>query len=261
MTLAVAPCSWDLTTVCCSTWNDYSDTIKTQATSYATLVLWAATGRQYGLCEQVVRPCGRECWNCPNGYYWSGGTWVPYIWNGTWFNGCGCGFGSGCQTCRPDCVVYLPGPVASVSEVIVDGLTVDPAEYIVYDGRWLTRLSTTDCWPICGDFNVTSGTGFFQVTYTRGTAVPAPLLNAAGTLACEYAKACLGEACQLPSRVVSIARQGVSVNLVDVDKLLERNLTGITTVDQVIAALNPHGLKGRTRLYSPDIPAVRMVTS
>ena len=258
--MTTAPCSWDLTTVCCSTWDNYSTTLQNQATQYATLVMWAATGRQYGLCENVVRPCGRECDNCANGYYWSDGWWVPYIWNGNWFNGCGCGFGQGCQNCKPNCVVYLPGPVASVSQVIVDGTIVDPSTYVVYDRRWLTRLSTDDCWPLQADFNVVSGTGFFEVTYLRGTPVPAAVLNAAGTLACEYAKACLGEACQLPSRVVSIARQGVSVSLVDIDLLLQRGLTGITSVDQVIAAVNPHGLRGRTRLYSPDIPAVRMVT-
>jgi hypothetical protein len=233
--------------------------LKAQATAYATLVLWAATGRQYGLCELTVRPCGRECTNCANGYYWYEGTWIPYIWNGQWFN-CWCGSDWGCS-CDPKCRVYLPGPVTEVSEVIVDGTTIDPSEYVVYDGRWLVRLDTSACWPYCGDFNVTSGTGFFQVTYTRGTAVPMALLNAAGTLACEYAKACLGEACRLPSRVVSVARQGVTVSMVDVDRLLETGLTGLTEVDQVIVSLNPYRLKGRTRLYSPDVPAVRMVTS
>jgi hypothetical protein len=256
-----APCSWDLTEVCCSTWADYSDTLKTQAQAYATLVLWAATGRQYGVCDLTVRPCGRECTNCANGYYWYEGTWIPYIWQGQWFN-CWCGGDAwGWCTCDPKCRVYLPGPVDSITQVIVDGSIIDPSEYVVYDNRFLVRLNTTDCWPTCGNFNVTSGTGFFEVQYKRGTPVPVPLLNAAGTLACEYAKACLGEACRLPSRVVSVARQGVTVSMVDVDRLLESGLTGLTEVDQVIVSLNPYRLKGRTRLYSPDVPAVRIVTS
>jgi hypothetical protein len=257
----VAPCAWTLNEVCCDTWSDYSDTLKTQATSYASLVLWAATGRQYGLCDVTVRPCGRECSGCANGYYWSGGTWIPYIWNGQWFN-CWCGTGNfGCCSCDPACRVYLPGPVNSVTEVIVDGSTIDPSGYKVYDNRWLVRLDTATCWPYCADFNVTSGTGFFQVKYLRGTAVPDALLTAAGTLACEYAKACLGQVCRLPSRVVSVARQGVTVSMVDVDQLLTKGLTGLTEVDQVIVSLNPYGLKQRTRFYSPDVPIVRMVTS
>lgn len=253
------PCAWpELNTGCCDDWSTFSPTLQLQATQYATLVLWAATGRRYGLCDLTVRPCGRECTGCSNGYYWSDGWWLPYIWNGQWFN-CWCGADFGC-TCDPKCRVYLPGPVNAVTQVTVDSSIIDPSEYRVYDNRWLVRLDTTACWPRCADFNVVSGTGFFEVQYQRGNPVPPALLSAAGSLACEYAKACMGQACRLPGRVVSVARQGVTVSLVDVDKLLEKNLTGLIEVDQVIVSLNPHGLKGRTRLYSPDVPAVRMIT-
>jgi hypothetical protein len=86
-------------------------------------------------------------------------------------------------------------------------------------------------------------------------------MSAAKTLAGEYAKACLGQDCQLPSRVVNIARQGVTVSLQDIDTLLRDGFTGIVTVDQVIHQLNPHSLKSRTRLYSPDVQNARVITS
>jgi hypothetical protein len=40
--------------------------------------------------------------------------------------------------------------------------------------------------------------------------------------------------------------------MVDVDSLLERGLTGITEVDQIITANNPHGIKGRPRIATVE---------
>lgn len=255
----MGPCDWDITTDCCTDWDDLSPALQAQATSYATLVLWAATGRQFGLCEQIVRPCGRQCDSNWNGFYWDQGTWIPYIFNGVWRN-CACGMGL--CICAPRCQIYLPGPVESVSEVLMDGAVVDTATYRVDDRVWLVRTGTDNCWPLRQDYSLdVPAVGTLQVTYVRGTEPPAALLNAAGTLACEYAKACQGQACRLPSRVSSIARQGVSVTMVDVDTLLKNNLTGIQEVDQIIISLNPYGMKGRTRFYSPDMPVTRMVTS
>src|SRR5262245_25173772 len=108
-----APCTWPSPSVsggiCCSEWSTFSPELQAQALEFATYTVWAATGRQYGLCEMTVRPCGRTCEGCPTGWYWDGyGTWTPYIWSGQWHN-CWCG-GSGpggCCTCDPACQVYL----------------------------------------------------------------------------------------------------------------------------------------------------------
>jgi hypothetical protein len=64
---------------------------------------------------------------------------------------------------------------------------------------------------------------------------------------------CRGAACQLPTRVVTLTRQGTTFDGVDIDELLARGLTGITSVDQVIVMANPHRLTGRLRIMSPDI--------
>jgi len=255
------PCSWALGTGCCDDWDTYSAELQAQATRYATLVLWSATGRQYGACDLVVRPCGRFCTNCPTGYYWDSGVWLPYIYNGLWYN-CWCGFGAGCQNCDPNCRVYLPGPVLSVTEVRLGGAVLTPGtDYFISNNSWLIRVDTEECWPLHTDQNLAPGDAdAFEVSYVRGKTVPGALLDAAKTLACEYARACLGAECALPNRVTSIARQGTTVTMVDVNTLLEHGLTGIKSVDDVIRALNPNGLKGATRFYSPDVPQPNRVT-
>jgi hypothetical protein len=262
------PCNWPDVgdQLCCEDWDSYSVALQTQAATYSKMILWAATGRQYGLCELTVRPCGRYCegWNWDGAYYDGYGSWVPYVWNGEWRN-CWCGSGGpgGCCTCSPDCQVYLPGPVHSITSVRVGGesLNVTGGGIFVLGQQWLIRVDTTACWPQCADQNLAPGdVDAFEVTYLRGLEVPTALANAYATLACEYAKACLGLACRLPSRVSSISRQGVTISMVDIAELLRNGLTGLWEVDQVILALNPHGLKGRTRFYSPDLLEPRQVT-
>lgn len=260
--MATTPCDWEFTSsICCTDWDSYSDELKAQAIRYGTFVMWAATGRQFDSCTLTVYPCGRDGWDGGAGawgYWWNDGVFVPYIWQGQWYNATCCG-GVGCYTCRPRCSALLPGPVLNVATVIVDGATIDPSEYRVWDQQWLTRIGD-ECWPACQNYNAETADLRFAVTYTRGTEVPQVALDAAATIACEYAKACLGQECQLPSRVVNIARQGVTVSLQDIDALLRDGFTGITTVDMVIRQLNPGLLKGRTRLYSPDIPVARVIT-
>jgi hypothetical protein len=265
------PCQWpDTLSFCCPDWDSYDTSIQTRSLNYAKTILWAGTGRQFGLCEMTVRPCGRMFTNSnnwPAGWYWDGyGTWTPYVWNGNWYNGCGCG-GPGCCNCDPDCQVYLPGPVYSVSSVQVDGATLPITgsdgsyNYFVLDQQWLVRTDTTACWPNCGDQNVGPGSAdAFEVVYLRGKPVPDALADAMATVACEYAKACVGAACRLPARVSSIARQGVTVSTVTLEELMRNGLTGLYEVDQLIMSYNPYGLKGRTRFYSPELKEGRQVT-
>lgn len=253
-----APCSWDLAgqTDCCSEfWGELTPDEQAAAAAAATFVLWAATGRQFGPCPVTVRPCGR--WPCEDGiggWYWNQGVWTPYVLDGQWFN---CACGATC-TCGARCKIYLPGPVAAVSAVTLDGVLVDPSTYRVDDYRWLARTGTDasgapNCWPTHQDFDKDSGTDTLIVSYTRGTPVPSYLLAAAGTYACEWAKMCRGDKCLIPSRVVTLTRQGTTFQNVDLDVLLDRGLTGIQSVDQIIALVNPYGLKGRSILISPDI--------
>ncbi len=264
MVIQSGPCSWsEVDPFCCTDWDTFNAELQAQALDYAKTVVWAATGRQFGLCSLTVRPCGRQCSNCPAGWYYDGaGSWVPYIFNGQWRN-CWCGSEAGCCTCDPACRVYLPGPVYSITSVTVNGasLAVSGGTMFVLDQQWLVRVDTSQCWPTCADQNLAPGdVNAFEVTYQRGIPVPTALAQATASLACEYAKACLGLACRLPSRIQSISRQGVSISMIDIGDILKNGLTGLWELDQLIMAYNPYGLKGRTRLYSPDIQEPRQVT-
>lgn len=262
MAIEYGPCTWpDLTQMCCDGWDDYSPELQAQATEYAKTIVWAATGRQYGLCELTVRPCGNWCDTCPNGWYYDGyGSWLPYVWNGVWKN-CWCGSPGNCS-CDPACQVYLPGPVNEILSVQVNGATLAvTGDYFVLDQQWLVRVDTTACWPQCGDQNLAPGNvDAFEVTYLRGRAVPTALAQGTATLACEYAKACLGQVCRLPQRVASIARQGVTISMVGIEEILKHGLTGLWELDQLIMAYNPYGVKSRARFYSPDLQEPRQVT-
>lgn len=256
----VGPCGWTIPDpLCCGEdWAAAPPDVQSAARDYAATILWAATGRQFGLCQISVRPCGmRRCnegWEF-YGYDWSGGTWVPYIFNGNWYN-CSC---AGVCCCEPRCQVRLMGPVEEVVEILIDGIAVDPDTYYVADEHWLVRTGG-HCWPFCADLNELIAEGTFEVTYLRGTPVPAALLNAAGTLACEWAKACLGGDCRLSNRVTSVIRQGITIDMVAPEQLLESGMTGLWEVDTLIRAYNPHRTVERLRIYAPELNVPKMVT-
>ena len=257
----MGPCGWEIPDpLCCPEWEDTDPAIQAAAAEYAALILWAATGRQFGLCEITVRPCGMR--SCNDGMLewfgssWSGGTWQPYIWQGNWYN-CAC---PGACCCDPRCQVRLMGPVFDVSEVLIGGVIVDPTTYRVDDGHWLVRTGG-ECWPTCADMNNDISDTTFEVTYERGTPVPAPLLTAAATLACEWAKACTGGDCRLSNRVTSIARQGINIEMANPADFLEDGMTGLWEVDAIVGALNPYRRKQRGRIWAPELNVPRMVTS
>lgn len=257
----VGPCAWVIPDpLCCDEWTTLDPTVQASARDYAALILWAATARQFGLCTVTVRPCGMK--RCQDGsadfigYELSSATWVPYIFNGNWFN-CAC---PGTCCCDPRCQVRLMGPVDSVTEVLIGGIAVDPDTYRVDDRHWLVRTAG-ECWPTCADMDTDDGDNVFEVTYVRGTTPPPALLRAASTLACEWGKACIGADCRLSNRVTSIARQGINIEMASPEAFMEDGMTGIWEVDSVISALNPFRRKQRARIWSPELNVPRTVTS
>lgn len=257
----VGPCGWIIPApLCCDEWVTLSPTIQSSAQDYAALVLWAATGRQFGLCTVSVRPCGMQ--PCGDGmaefygYDWSSGTWVPYLFNGTWYN-CNC---AGPCSCDPRCQIRLMGPVDSVTEVTIGGIAVNPDTYRVDDKTWLVRTDGL-CWPTSVDMDTDDGANVLVVTYVRGNTPPPALLRAASTLACEWGKACTGAECRLSNRVTTLARNGVTIEMASPDELLDGGMTGIWEVDSVVRALNPRGRVERARIFAPELNVPRTVTS
>jgi hypothetical protein len=262
------PCTWPIKTGCCPDWDTFDPEVQADATAWATEILWALSGRRFGPCTITVRPCGSTC-NFAGGWmtfpvFLDGGTasaaggWFPFVDRmGNWRN-CAC---RGACSCEARCQVWLPGPVVSVTEVNVDGVTLDPSSYRVDNQNLLVRTDG-ECWPECQNFDLSEfeDEDTFFVTYERGTPVPTAGQIAAGILACSFAKSCV-TGCGLPGNLANIDRQGVTIEFVDVSDQLTAGFTGIPFVDSWLRAVNPNRLTHRLRVSSRDINFPRMPTT
>lgn len=260
------PCGWTVDRCGCGgCWTDSSPAVRDLAAALATTVMWAATGRRYGACELTVMPCNPGpaeplYQTFPVGSLYdpwgSGGGPVttPVLDAGRWRN---ISCGGGC-TCRAVCEVPLDGPVAEIFEVRVDGVVVDESAYEVHDRHLLVRTDG-ECWPTCQIYG--QEIPGFEVDYGRGEPIPDYILAATGILSCEYAKACQGKPCGLPSRMTRLTRQGVEVQVADIPKDGKGRIrTGIRLVDDAIDTANPGGLTELATVSSPDLPVARVVT-
>ena len=249
------PCDWPVQSSA-KEWTDGDPDDKAVAAELATNNLWALTGRVFGLCEVSVRPCFSPTdYSTYRGRSGSGADWFPGLVSGSWMPGsCGCSDG-----CNHPSEVALPGPVHSIVQVMIDGDIVDESGYLIRNNRWLIRTDG-GVWPQNQNLAVPDGAvGAFTVTYKQGIEVPLAGQLAAGDLAVEFLRARKGGKCKLPDRAISVSRQGMDIQLVDAQVLFEQGLTGVAAVDQWIASVNPHKVKSRPRVYSPDSPRVARV--
>lgn len=259
------PCDWPLDTTCCAEWSTFTPEVQAAATAWATQILDALTGHRFAQCAVNFRPCGPRCglsfgyltW--PVGAPANGGgmPWmIPWIDDGIWRN-CGC---AGPCTCHATSEVPFPTPVASVVEVRVDGLVLDPSAYRLDYFRGTPVLVRTDgaLWPECQDMDAgPEEAGAFTIVYQPGEALPTAGRIAAGKMACEFAKACAGQDCALPQQLQSLTRNGVQLEVVDPAQLLESGLTGIADVDLWIRAVNPFRRIRPSTVYSADVRGPR----
>jgi len=260
------PCEWPVEVTCAPGWADYSAEVRAAATTWAAYTLWALSGRQYGPCSIRLRPCAPQCGNVggymtfpvtSQGQTGALGPWmVPWIDGGTWRN-CGC---MGSCSCRARCEVPLEGPVATVDQVMVDGVELSSTAYRLDSWKGIPVLVRTDggCWPKCQDMELPdTEAGTFSITYRKGIAVPRAGQIAAGFLAAEFAKACAGAECALPAQLQSLTRNGVQVEVVDPAQLLENGLTGVAQADLWLRSVNPQAKAQRSRVYSSDLVGPR----
>lgn len=262
------PDGWTVTNfpACQAMWDALSPEQRALALRLAAFTVYALTGRQFGTVTATLRPCNAaqlmplyqtypvNILN-PWGVEDSGSYPAAYILNGVWHN-TGC---RGITCCGARCEVAMP-PTVSVTSVVVDGATVDPTAYRVDNGYLLVRTDGA-CWPQCQDMNADPpAVNTFTITGTFGRTVPQEALDAAGLLACEIGKGLAGQPCRLPQRMQSLSRQGVSVQFPGVDSYLDRGLTGLNEVDQLIVQLNPGRLTRAPLVLSPDVSPSSITT-
>lgn len=76
-----------------------------------------------------------------------------------------------------------------------------------------------------------------RIVYTIGSNLPPGTESVVAWLATEYGKAASGVACALPERITSVSRQGVSWTVLDPQEYLSRGFTGMSRVDNWLAAV------------------------
>lgn len=236
-----------------------SPAVTALAVTSASEVLYALSGRRFGVCEVTSRPCRYDCYDpFPDNWTpWEGAGYPrPALIGGLWFN-LVCGSCSRTCTCGSLSEVLLPSPVNSVTEVLIDGVVLDPSAYRLDDRRRLVRIDGGQ-WPWCNDLSKNdTEPGTWSITAQYGEPIPESARLAMGELACEIIRAATGGDCRLPAGVQQLVRQGVTISYPDVGELFAKGRTGLYLVDMFIATYNPNHLKRRSRVYSVDRPPFR----
>lgn len=217
-----------------------SDVLR-QAEELAVSALRGLTLGRVGETVVTLMPCGTSCAHVGRAWdLWPFARLVPT-----------CGCMTGCS-CSPVASVALDPPVAGIESVVVDGVTVDPGAYRVENGYLLVRTDGGN-WPACASDE-------FIVTYSFGYPVDNLGAHAAGVLASEFAKVLTGEVrgCRLPPSVVSVTRQGVTMDMSG--GVFPEGRTGIAEVDVWVRSWNPYAMLVAPSVYSPDIDRGRRIT-
>lgn len=222
--------------------------VRIRAEQAAAEYLWRWTGQRFGLREVTLRPCAPACGTAssgPDAYSLTlveragrgnSTPWTPALIGGRWYNlRCGrCGDACGCTSPSS---LRLPVPVHEVTEVRVDGQVL-PADGWTWDphGRTLRRVDG-QAWPSLYAGQC-SGPGALELVANVGQPVPDGGLLALAVLAAEFAKAETGDgSCQLPARLQTITRQGVTASFMDSFEDLDRGRTGIWLIDSWVASI------------------------
>jgi hypothetical protein len=253
-------CLWPIISHCNAN-STLADEVVDYTKQAAVDLLHEASGRQFGVCSTTVRPCAPSCdgfhdlnmWDLldAQGHVGMAAAAGPWTWMRVH---CGRCRTEVCSCTKIESILLPYRRIRGVTQVQIDGAIVDPSAYRV-DGRLLIRTDG-GTWPTCQDLNVANGeVGSWSVTVVYGTPVPTAGQIATGTLACELAKAiCDDESCELPQRVQTVTRQGVTIGFVDPMTFLRENRTGLYLVDLWLNSVNPNRLRRRARVFRSDAP-------
>ena len=237
---------------------DATPAVITDAIQSASEILYALSGRQYaGLCQETLRPCAGPSTLPRNWPY----PWYPTRYNGQWVNiGCGCHIDYSCACGGVPQVDLGRDDVTQIFSVNIDGTTLSAANYRLDEGRVLVRTDGSQ-WPCCQDLAKDIGeTGTWYIELEYGRQPPQAGIAAATKLALELVKGCVGDStCELPSRVTTVAREGVTFSILDPQDFLTEGRTGLYEVDLFLAAVNPNGLARRAYAWSPGMAKQRRV--
>lgn len=254
-------CGWETDDSCNKVLQTANPDLVQECVNAAAEILFALSGRQFGLCETTVRPCRTdECSPCGDSGQF-GFRWTPVLEGGLWTN-VACGKCKNDCSCKEVCELYLPGPINSVLEVKMDGAVVPLTGLRVDNRSSVVGMPNGVCWPLCQDMNLfDTEVGTYSVKYLRGVPLPVSGKLALAEFVVELCKACIGDAtCCLPKRVTNVTRQGISMTLLDPMSFLENGKTGLYLVDAWLQSVNPKQRVRSAAVFSPDLPVTRRTT-
>jgi hypothetical protein len=227
--------------------------------------LHEATGGVYGVCTTTIRPpCVRSTCHQPPG--WTQGAALPL--GAGWdlpafpamvsadpplavncWHACNDRCSSFCGLERGLSLPLLP--VVDVTEIKIDGVALDPAEYRLVPGtNVVVRLDgdgNVIDWPVHNDWLAApDAAGTWTVTWSHGIPLPEAFVLPMVAFAAEMAKSCIGETCQLPEGVIVVSRPGVTYALLD-DDYRRLGLTGWRALDDVILTFRGGTERARER--------------
>lgn len=221
----------------------------------ATDLLYVLSGRKWRQGHSVVRPCALNRsyvvgsmvypFNSISGYGYGWGFAAGWQWSLL-----GLGFSQGADASE----ITLQGPITSIEQILLNGSPLNPAtDYTVYDRRRVV-LSAGLSWPWEQDpQQPPTAQGTASITYDWGSSPPEIGRLACVELAIELALSFSGQdKCRLPSRVVSVASQGVTETLGDALQYILQDLTALPICDMFLQSSNPQKARRRSVFWGPN---------
>lgn len=202
----------------------------------ASEVMWALLAYPtLGPCERTIYPCAKNGRGFPSAQ----ARYRMLRWGA-------CDCGCGCDA------VWLEGPVADVTEVIVNGEVVPPTDYELHDDFKLVRVHGS--WPAGGG---PVSDQRFQITYMMGAPVPGLIRDAVVELVNElWLTICPQGDGRLARAVTTLSTPGVGMSFrrPEVEKAVKEAGDNLPKVHQALSTYNPTGVRLRTLVWSPDAP-------
>lgn len=194
---------------CCPTWATLDPATQTQMIALASTMAWQMGKHREGVCHVDGLLIGYDYCHCNA---WQCGISYPLPPN--WY--------------LAD--LRAQGPIQTVTEVLVNGVILDPTAWRLLNSRILARI---DGFP----WNPQRNLGGIVVSYDVGYPPSAMGIQAVEALACELGKLCSGlpSLCRFP--VKPVAAGGSSTPNPDWSKLLEQNYTGVYLFDLWLSTL------------------------
>ena len=147
----------------------------------------------------------------------------------------------------------LPDQTPVVTEVVVDGVVLSPAEYKLVDGHLLLRVGSA--WPSGNNLELDdTEVGTWSITVTYGTSPDRLTKQAAFSLIAEMGAPFLGRKPTLPDGTVSATYQGVSLQLEQAAQRLSDGLEDATqAVQRFLGVYGRKGAGGVTGVWAPGL--------